>query len=196
MFSDGMNEQDQYLYTKAQMEDMICMALGGRIAEEVCFGKITTGARDDLDRVTKILYAQITKYGMGNIGPISYPRARGEEGMTSSSYSEETAEEIDKEVRLEAERLYGRAKDILIEKKDLLLKLAAELLQKEVLSRSDVAVILGPRPFEISDLALDMYDGISSEEKKTPWVWGRKKRECENMFMWETWGIKQEDNKK
>jgi AFG3 family protein len=147
------------------MEDMICMALGGRIAEEVCFGRITTGARDDLDRVTKILYSQITKYGMGQIGPISYPRTRGEEGMSSASYSEETAEEIDKEVRLESERLYSRAREIIIEKKDLLLKLAEELLKKEVLSRSDVAVILGPRPFETTDLALDMYDGNVREEK-------------------------------
>eukprot|EP00008_Paramoeba_atlantica_P013398 CAMPEP_0201484996 /NCGR_PEP_ID=MMETSP0151_2-20130828/9133_1 /ASSEMBLY_ACC=CAM_ASM_000257 /TAXON_ID=200890 /ORGANISM="Paramoeba atlantica, Strain 621/1 / CCAP 1560/9" /LENGTH=622 /DNA_ID=CAMNT_0047868927 /DNA_START=499 /DNA_END=2367 /DNA_ORIENTATION=+ len=153
--------KDQYLYTRPQFEDMICMALGGRIAEEITFGEITTGARDDLDRVTKSLYSLVTKYGMGKIGAFSFPDSRGEGRL--SQYSETTASEIDDEVRGELMRLYERAKQVLLDNQKGMNALAETLLKKEVLSRKEVADILGPRPYEVSDVALDMYDGIHND---------------------------------
>jgi AFG3 family protein len=138
---------------------MVCMALGGRVAEEVCLGKITTGARDDLDRVTKMMYGQITKYGMGKFGSLAYHNARGEGGFSPAPYSDLTAQEIDEEVRNEVNRLYLRTKELISSKKDDIEKLAKKLLEKQLMSRQDVQEILGPRPFEIRDRALDMYDG-------------------------------------
>ena len=151
--------QDQHLYTKAQIDDQVCVALGGRIAEDLTFGRITTGARDDLDRVTKMLYAQVTKYGMGNsVGAVSYQNARGQGGMSLSQYSEKTAEKIDMEVRELVKQHYERTKKLLLEKKDKIELLAEELLKKEVLSRKEVLKLLGPRPHEEANFALDMYD--------------------------------------
>jgi AFG3 family protein len=155
--------RDQYLYTENQLADMMCMTLSGRAAEQLCFEKISTGAQDDLDKVTKIAYAHAAKYGMNpNIGPLSFPQ-RGEPGAGyTRHYSEETAEEIDNEVRRQVSASYQRALDLLRDKMVDLRRLAALLLEREVLKREDLIEVLGPRPFDDEpDRALDFYESTN-----------------------------------
>lgn len=134
--------EDKYLLTTEQINDKMSMALGGRVAEEIIFGSITSGAADDLDKVTKMAYSQVSYYGMNKkIGPLSFPR----EGSSLKPYSEETAEIIDSEVRSLVDLAYQRTKQILTEKKGLLENVAQALLEKEVLSAEDLKIILGEK---------------------------------------------------
>ena len=140
--------KEQYLYNTDQLHDQICMTLGGRAAEEIFFGKISTGAQNDLQQITRIATAMVTVYGMSDkIGNISYydPQA---ENQFSKPYSEGTAKIIDEEVRRLIDEAYTRTKDLLTEKRGDVEKLAEELLTKEVLFQSDVEALIGPRPYE------------------------------------------------
>ena len=140
--------KEQYLYNTDQLHDQICMTLGGRAAEEIFFGKISTGAQNDLQQITRIATAMVTVYGMSDkVGNISYydPQA---ENQFSKPYSEETAKIIDEEVRRLIDEAYTRTKELLTEKKGEVEKLAEELLTKEVLFQSDVEALIGPRPYE------------------------------------------------
>nr|WP_294903108.1 ATP-dependent zinc metalloprotease FtsH [uncultured Lacibacter sp.] len=140
--------KEQYLYNIEQLNDQICMTLGGRASEDIFFGKISTGASNDLQQITKIAYSMITVYGMNDkLGNISYYDPNQEQTFTKP-YSERTAEMIDDEVRKLIEEAYERTKALLTEKKADVEKLAKELLEKEVLFQSDVEALIGKRPFE------------------------------------------------
>mmetsp|Transcript_23490 Transcript_23490/g.56323 ORF Transcript_23490/g.56323 Transcript_23490/m.56323 type:complete len:707 (+) Transcript_23490:37-2157(+) len=138
------------LHSREQLFDMICMALGGRVAEELTFGRITTGASDDLDRVTKIAYSQVSVYGMNErVGALSFQDKGGGQNFTKP-YSEATAQMMDEEARLIVKNAYERTRNLLTEKKDQLKLLAERLLEKEILTHDDVVALLGPRPFEMN----------------------------------------------
>eukprot|EP01135_Chromosphaera_perkinsii_P004222 Nk52_evm11s272 gene=Nk52_evmTU11s272 len=138
---------DLHLYTKEQLYDRMCMALGGRIAEEITFGRITTGAQDDLQKVTKIAYSQIVTYGMNNaVGRVSYPLYKPTD-MTKKPYGQKLSNMIDFEVRKLVKSAYDKTDELLRSKQAELTNLAEVLLEKEVLKYDDVREILGPRPF-------------------------------------------------
>jgi AFG3 family protein len=140
--------KEQYLYNTDQLIDQICMTLGGRASEDIFFGKISTGASNDLQQITKIAYSMITVYGMNDkLGNISYYDPTQEQTFTKP-YSEQTAEMIDTEVRRLIDAAYVRTKALLTEKKEEVEKLAKALLEKEVLFQSDVEELIGKRPFE------------------------------------------------
>jgi len=140
--------QEQYLYTKEQLLDSICMALGGRVAEDLKFGRISTGAQNDLERVTKIAYDMITVYGMNErLGNLSYVDHQGEYNF-KKPYSDETAELIDEEVRKLITTAYNRTKELLQNNSEGHEKVSQALLEKEIIHKSDLEELLGPRPFE------------------------------------------------
>jgi AFG3 family protein len=140
--------KEQYLYNTDQLMDQICMTLGGRASEEIFFGKISTGASNDLQQITRIAYSMITVYGMNDkVGNISYYDPNQENTFTKP-FSEETGKMIDEEARKLIDIAYIRTKQLLTEKKGDVEKLAKELLKKEVLFKSDVEFLIGKRPFE------------------------------------------------
>jgi cell division protease FtsH len=124
------------------------MTLGGRASEEIFFGKISTGAQNDLQQITRIAHAMVTVYGMSEkVGNISYYDPQADQTFTKP-YSDETAKIIDQEVRLLIDDAYERTKGLLREKQDQVEKLAEALLAKEVLFQSDVEELIGRRPYE------------------------------------------------
>jgi len=140
--------REQYLYNTDQLNDQIAMTLGGRAAEDIFFGKISTGASNDLQQITRIAYSMVTVYGMNEkVGNISYHDPSQENSFTKP-YSEETGKIIDEEVRNIIDIAYIRTKKLLLEKKGDVEKLAKQLLEKEVLFQSDVEALIGKRPFE------------------------------------------------
>ena len=139
---------EQYLYNTDQLMDQICMTLGGRAAEQIFFGKISTGAANDLQQITRIAYSMVTAYGMNSkVGNVSFYDPTQENTFTKP-FSEETGKIIDEEVRGIIDEAYKRTIQLLTEKKEEVEKLAKELLDKEVLHKSDVEVLIGKRPFE------------------------------------------------
>lgn len=139
---------EQYLYNTDQLNDQICMTLGGRAAEQVFFGKISTGAANDLQQITRIAYSMVTAYGMNeHVGNVSFYDPTQENTFTKP-YSEETGKMIDEEVRSIINSAYQRTIQLLQEKKHEVEVLAKELLSKEVLHKSDVEFLIGKRPFE------------------------------------------------
>ncbi|MES2377081.1 MAG: ATP-dependent zinc metalloprotease FtsH [Bacteroidota bacterium] len=140
--------KEQFLYTIEQLEDGMCMTMGGRVAEDITFGKISTGAQNDLERITKLSYAMVTIYGMNEkVGNVSFNDTQGEYQF-NKPYSEKTSELIDNEVRNQINQVYARTKQLLMDKREGLIKLADKLLEKEILFQSDLEEILGKRPFE------------------------------------------------
>jgi len=139
------------LYSEEQLLDTMCMALGGRVAEEVVFKRITTGASDDLDRVTKMAYSQVTVYGFNaKIGVLSYQDRTGNDQF-KKPYSEATAQMIDEEARSLVKGAYERTTKLIVDKRAQLELLAERLLEREMLTHNDVLELLGPRPFEMND---------------------------------------------
>lgn len=140
--------KEQFLYTIEQLTDEMCMTLGGRAAEEIVFGKISTGALSDLERITKMAYSMVTVYGMNDkIGNVSFYDSKQSDYSFTKPYSEDTAKTIDSEVRRIIEDAYVRTKDLLRTHQDKLEILAQELLAKEILFQSDLEVLIGKRPF-------------------------------------------------
>jgi AFG3 family protein len=140
--------KEQYLYNTDQLNDQIAMTLGGRAAEDIFFGKISTGASNDLQQISRIAYSMVTVYGMNEkVGNISYHDPSQDNSFTKP-YSEETGKIIDEEVRKIIDLAYIRTKKLLTERKVEVEKLAKELLLKEVLFQSDVEQLIGKRPFE------------------------------------------------
>ncbi len=139
--------EERQIVTKAQFIDQICAALGGRAAEEIIFDEISSGALDDLEKVTKQAYTMVAYYGLDEeIGPLSYYDSTGQnERMFGKPYSEKMAEIIDKEVRELVTMAYERTKHLLIEHKAQLEELAQLLLKKEVVEKEDLEHILGKR---------------------------------------------------
>ncbi len=162
--------EERQITTTEQLLDEMCATLGGRAAEEIIFGKISTGALSDLEKVTKQAHAMITVYGLNaKLGNISYYDSTGanEYGFTKP-YSERTAQIIDEEVSKMIETAYIRAKDILSKNKHLLTLLAEKLLDKEVIFKEDLELIFGKRPFDKEELPLikaDSHISPSAEVK-------------------------------
>ena len=141
--------KEQYLYQTDQLLDEMCMALGGRAAEDITFGKISTGALSDLERITKMAYSIVSVYGMNkNIGNISFYDSKQSDYNFTKPYSDSTAEKIDSEVKRIVDSAYDRTKKLLLDKRDQLEKIANKLLEKEILFQNDLETLIGKRPFE------------------------------------------------
>lgn len=139
--------EERYIVTKSQFKDQMCALLGGRAAEEVIFNEISSGALDDLEKVTKQAYSMVANYGLDeNIGPLSFHDSSGQyQNMLGKPYSEEMGKRIDEEVHNLITTQYQRAKDILTKHKDELKELAQLLLDKEEADKEDLIKILGKR---------------------------------------------------
>ena len=141
--------EERQLTTTEQMLDEICTAMGGRAAEDIFFGKISTGALSDLEKVTKMAYAMVSIYGLSkNIGNISYYDSSGQQSGFTKPYSEERAQNIDKEVSAILDKQYKRAKQILTKYKEKVESLGSYLLTKEVIFKNDLEKIFGPRKWK------------------------------------------------
>ena len=139
--------KEQFLYTTEQLMDSMCMTMGGRVAEDITFGRISTGAQNDLERITKLAYAMVAVYGMNNkVGNVSFRDSSGD-SQFQKPYSDQTAELIDEEVRVLISGVYERTRQLLLEKQEGLIKIAEKLLEKEILFQSDLEELLGKRPF-------------------------------------------------
>ena len=159
--------KEQYLYTIEQLTDQMCMTLGGRAAEQIFFGKISTGASNDLQQITKMAYSMVTTYGMNEkIGNVSFYDP-SQENTFQKPFSEETGKIIDEEVRKMIDAAYHRTLDLLTLRKGEVEKLAKELLDKEVLHKSDVEALIGMRPYEEEKVVTFDVEESKSEETKT-----------------------------
>ncbi len=124
------------------------MTLGGRASEDIFFDKISTGAQNDLQQITRTAYSMVTVYGMNEkVGNVSFYDPSSENSFTKP-YSEETSKIIDQEVRNLINEAYIKTKALLTEKREQVEKLAEELLVREVLFQSDVEKLIGKRPFK------------------------------------------------
>ena len=139
--------EERQITTTDQILDEMCATLGGRAAEQVIFGKISTGALSDLEKVTKQAYAMVGIYGLNDrIGNLSYYDSSGE-NQFQKPYSDETARTMDEEVSKLVEAAYQRALHLLTENREKLEELAQLLLEKEVIFKEDLERILGVRPY-------------------------------------------------
>lgn len=160
-------EERQIVRTE-QMLDEMCATLGGRAAEQIIFGKISTGALSDLVKVTRQARAMVTVYGLNDkIGNVTYYDANGQNefGFTKP-YSEETAKQIDEEISKIVEREYKRALSLLRKHKKKLTELAEHLLEKEVIFKDDLVTIFGKRPFEKENTVEDKVESSSTKKIK------------------------------
>ncbi|XP_022874867.1 ATP-dependent zinc metalloprotease FTSH 10, mitochondrial-like [Olea europaea var. sylvestris] len=160
---------ENLLMTKEQLLDMTCMTLGGRAAEQVLLGKISTGAQNDLEKVTKMTYAQVAVYGFSEkVGLLSYPQR--EDGLEMSKpYSSKTANLIDTEVREWVTKAYKRTVELIEERKEQVAQIAELLLDKETLHQDDLVQALGERPFKSNEMTnYDRYKkGFEEEVEKS-----------------------------
>jgi len=147
--------EERHITTTEQMFDELTATLGGRAAEEVAFGKISTGALSDLEKVTKQAYAMVVYYGLNEtIGNISFYDSTGQQEYSlTKPYSEKTAQQIDEEISKLIESAYKRAKKILMDNKDKLSQLAEILIEKEVIFAEDLETIFGKRKNESEKLS-------------------------------------------
>uniref|UniRef100_A0A8C5QZI3 AAA+ ATPase domain-containing protein n=1 Tax=Leptobrachium leishanense TaxID=445787 RepID=A0A8C5QZI3_9ANUR len=160
--------KEQYLYTQEQLLDRMCMMLGGRVSEQLFFSRITTGAQDDLKKVTQSAYAQIVQFGMSKkLGQVSFELPRQGEMVARKPYSEATAELIDQEARNLVNSAYKRTEELLIQYREQVEKVAKRLLEKEVLEKSDMVELLGARPFAEKSSYEQFVEGTGSFEEDT-----------------------------
>ncbi len=146
--------EDRFLMTKEQLNDRICSLLGGRVAEDIIFGKVSTGAQNDLERITNMAFSMVAVYGMSEeLGNVSFYDSQNPDTTFgfNKRYSEDTARKIDETVKRVIQENYARTKELLQEKRELLETMAKTLLEKEVLTTADLEVMLGPRPFARPD---------------------------------------------
>ncbi|HET8656768.1 MAG TPA: ATP-dependent zinc metalloprotease FtsH [Longimicrobiaceae bacterium] len=154
-YTQQLPTEDRYLLTKQELMDRVAVLLGGRVAEEIVFNEISTGAGNDLERVTDLVRRMVMEYGMSReLGPVNYrsgPRSQflnDGDGMGGGGrvYSEETAREIDQEVHGIVDGTYERVRGILTEDRDVLEVLAQRLLEKEVVDEAELREIMGLPP--------------------------------------------------
>ncbi|MEW6469102.1 MAG: ATP-dependent zinc metalloprotease FtsH [Bacteroidota bacterium] len=182
--------EERQITTTEQLFDEMCAALGGRAAEEVTFGKVSTGALSDLEKITKQAYAMVVYYGLNErVGNISFYDSSGQtEYAFQKPYSEKTAELIDEEVKKMIDKAYARTKEILMQNKEKLATLANKLLEKEVIFKEDLEEIFGKRPYEklppeikekISENGTENQNGTNAkaEEKKNEEVKPEEKKD-------------------
>ncbi|MFN8309413.1 MAG: ATP-dependent zinc metalloprotease FtsH [Chitinophagales bacterium] len=140
--------KEKYLTTTEELHDRMCMTMGGRAAEKIVFGKISTGAQSDLDQITRTAYAMVAVYGMSEkVGNVSYYNIMNEQAF-SKPFSDDTARIMDEEMKRLINEQYVRAQQLLTEKRHELDLVANELLAKEVIFKDDLERLLGKRPFD------------------------------------------------
>ena len=145
--------EDRYLLTRSELEDRIAVLLGGRMAEEVIYGEVSTGAHNDLERATELARLMVMQYGMSEqLGPMTFGGGqqamflRGSGLPQEREYSEESARRIDAETRAIIDRIYDRVRDLLTTRKRVLVEAAAELKQKETLEGDRLRELLAGEP--------------------------------------------------
>jgi AFG3 family protein len=146
--------QEMALHSKEAILDKMCVALGGRAAEEIFVGKISTGASDDLSKVTQMAYSMVRVYGMNSeLGLLSY--SQDSQGQFYKPYSEETGRMIDQQARALVETQYERVKELLTSKSSVMTELADALQAKETLVYGDLRDIMGERPYQVKGQQLE-----------------------------------------
>ncbi|XP_075045156.1 mitochondrial inner membrane m-AAA protease component paraplegin [Mixophyes fleayi] len=139
--------RDQFLYTKEQLCERMCMALGGRVAESITFNQVTTGAQDDLRKVTRVAYNMVKQYGMvPSIGQVSFPDSESSTGIGKKPFSQGLQEMMDYEAQQLVASAYKCTEMLLLKNKDKLQVLANALLEKEVVNYNDIEALIGPPP--------------------------------------------------
>ncbi|CAF0730860.1 unnamed protein product [Adineta steineri] len=160
--------KEQYLYTKDQLFDRMCVMLGGRVAEIIFFNRISTGAQDDLQKITQSAYSQVVRFGMSDkVGYVSFDMPQQGDMVFDKPYSEATAQLIDDEVRGIIKRAFDFTLELLTSKKELIDKVALRLLENEILSRDDMIELVGPRPFKEKTTYEEFVEGTGSLEEDT-----------------------------
>jgi spastic paraplegia protein 7 len=158
--------QDRKLLSQDAMFEQMCMMLGGRVAESLIFNSVTTGAQDDLQKVTNMAYDQIRLMGMNErIGMVSFPKAEDDK-FVGQPYSQLTSQLIDDEARLLVANVYRQTENLLRENKEKLRMVAEALLEKETLTYKDMEQLIGPPPFGVKNLITDWRS--FSPPSKTP----------------------------
>ena len=142
--------EERYLYTREALVDRMVMTMGGRVAEEIQFGRITTGAQNDLEKITKMAYAMVVDYGMSEeIGYVSFNLSGNkDQPQFDKPYSDDLARRIDEEVKRIINDVREQTRDLLEERRDEFERLARVLLEKEVLNENDLRAVLGERPYK------------------------------------------------
>jgi len=178
--------KEQYLYTTEQLLDRMCMTLGGRAAEQIFFNRITTGAQDDLQKVTKSAYAQITQFGMNeNVGHVSFEQPQPGEMVFDKPFSEATAQLVDEEAKNLITNAMIRTIALLTKHTEDVRKVAERLLEKEILGRDDMIELLGPRPFAEKTVYEEFVENTGGEDENTELPAGLK-----------NWNVDQEKQEK
>lgn len=156
-YAQMLPNSESYLMNVNQLMDRMAMTLGGRVSEELHFDTVTSGASDDFNKVTRMATAMVTKWGMSR--KIGFLYFEEDDQRLHKPFSEETARNIDQEVRRIVEEAYKQCRDLLTEKKKEVGLVAEQLLSKEVLVRDDLVRILGKRPFEDNKEFSKYFDG-------------------------------------
>ncbi|XP_058564033.1 paraplegin isoform X2 [Neofelis nebulosa] len=143
-----MLPRDQHLFTREQLFERMCMALGGRVSESISFNKVTSGAQDDLRKVTRIAYSMVRQFGMASsIGPVSFPEAQeGLTGVGRRPFSQGLQQMMDHEAKVLVAKAHRHTEKVLRDNQDKLQALANALLEKEVINYEDIEALIGPPP--------------------------------------------------
>ncbi len=166
-YAQLLPQGDVYLMNVNQLMDRMAMTLGGRVSEELHFPTVTSGASDDFNKVTRMATAMVTKWGMSSkIGYLYFED--DSQQQLHKPFSEETARNIDSEVRRIVDEAYKQCRELLVEKKKEIGLVAEELLSKEVLGREDLIRILGKRPFEDNQEFSKYFDGQAGKSAPPP----------------------------
>ena len=160
--------REQYLYTREQLFDRMCAMLGCHVAEQLFFRRVTTGAQEDLRKVTQSAYAQIVQFRMSEkLGQVSFHLPRPGEALVEKPFSEATAQLLDEEVWRFIGSAHVRTLDLLMHYREQMDKVGRRLLEKEVLERPDMVELLGPRPFVKKITYEELVEGTGSLEEDT-----------------------------
>ncbi|XP_076852656.1 mitochondrial inner membrane m-AAA protease component paraplegin [Brachyhypopomus gauderio] len=139
--------RDQFLFTREQLFERMCMALGGRASEAITFNKVTTGAQDDLRKVTRVAYAMVKQYGMApTVGQVSFPDTEEQGAVGRRPFSQGLQQQMDHEAKMLIARAYRNTEKLLLDNRDKLVLLANTLLEREVVNYDDIEALLGPPP--------------------------------------------------
>ncbi|XP_054892536.1 AFG3-like protein 1 isoform X2 [Poeciliopsis prolifica] len=158
--------KELHLLNQDQMFDRMCMMLGGRVAEQVFFRRVSTGSRDDLRKVTQTAYEQVVQFGMNEaVGHVSFDLHLQHNAVTEKPYSESAAQLIDQEVRSLVDAAFQRTHRLVVDKKEMVEKVAKRLLEKEIVDRTDMVELLGPRPFQENGSYEELCEASKCEEE-------------------------------